>query len=153
MAFCSSGGQCFFTIIFILIPHNHYRMILYLSRLLSSTAKINKMIFRVASSALILNAASAYVVDYGDMNLVSFIEFPTTRVIDKTFTSRSCAVKELSVGNELCPYDSQYPTRKLLRFSTGVWNQGPNDLIIPPDAKNNATLYDFGDCHKHYHFK
>jgi hypothetical protein len=111
------------------------------------------MMFRVASSALILSAASAQMVHFGNINLFAFIDYDTLYDTTRTFTSTSCAVKEFSVGNELCPYNGGYPTRKLLRFSTGIWNKGPDDMIIPKEATRNTALYEFGDCHKHYHFK
>ena len=111
------------------------------------------MMFRVASSALILAAASAEQVNFGDINLFPFIRYDPSYDTTKTFTSTSCAVKEFAVGNEQCPYDGAYPTRKLLRFSTGIWNKGPNDMVIPKEAERNTALYEYGDCHRHFHFK
>ena len=58
-----------------------------------------------------------------------------------------------SLGNELQPLPATWQgtvTRRLLKFSTGVHNAGPDNL--PIDRKDCSEQFIWGDCHKHYHF-
>jgi len=85
---------------------------------------------------------------HSSVNLVPFVE--SINKVTTTFRQSDCAVVENSLGNELCPFDPNYP-RTLLRFSTGVWNQGNTDLQVSRTA--NPEWFEWGSCHRHYHFK
>jgi hypothetical protein len=58
-----------------------------------------------------------------------------------TFAADSCEVQEACVD---APGD-----RRLLSFSTMIWNEGPGELFFGDPAGNPA--YDFSPCHGHYH--
>jgi len=42
--------------------------------------------------------------------------------------------------------------RRLLRFTSSILNQGHADFQ-PPDPKTRPDLYEYGQCHQHYHFQ
>ena len=63
------------------------------------------------------------------------------RITVTTFTSTSCAVVEGMV---------QEGTRKLLRFSSEMRNQGAADLYLGNPATN--PQFEWAPCHGHYHF-
>ena len=63
------------------------------------------------------------------------------RITTTTFTSSSCAVVEGMV---------QQGTRKLLRFSSEMRNQGTVDLYLGNPATN--PQFEWAPCHGHYHF-
>lgn len=63
------------------------------------------------------------------------------RITTTTFTSTSCAVVEGMV---------QEGTRKLLRFSSEMRNQGAADLYLGNPATN--PQFQWAPCHGHYHF-
>jgi len=56
----------------------------------------------------------------------------------------SCAVAEACVNGT--------GLRRLLRFSVQAVNQGQADLRVPPPS-NRPDLFDYSECHGHYHFQ
>eukprot|EP01094_Clydonella_sp_ATCC50884_P018123 TRINITY_DN329_c0_g1_i1.p1 TRINITY_DN329_c0_g1~~TRINITY_DN329_c0_g1_i1.p1 ORF type:complete len:648 (-),score=160.71 TRINITY_DN329_c0_g1_i1:119-2062(-) len=60
------------------------------------------------------------------------------------FTESSCALLE---G---CVYGSGW--RRLLRFTVAVANQGSADHVLPA-PKERADLFQYSDCHQHYHLE
>jgi hypothetical protein len=42
--------------------------------------------------------------------------------------------------------------RRLLRFSVAALNQGTGDFA-PPEPKTRPDLFEFGQCHNHYHYR
>lgn len=62
----------------------------------------------------------------------------------RTFSPTSCAINEGCVNGP--------GARKLLRFTVQAVNQGSADLNVP-DPKTRPDLFQFAECHGHYHFK
>jgi hypothetical protein len=42
--------------------------------------------------------------------------------------------------------------RRLVRFTSTIMNQGRSDLSFP-EPKDRPDLFQFGNCHQHYHFR
>ncbi|KAL9189438.1 hypothetical protein ACHAXT_009113 [Thalassiosira profunda] len=111
------------------------------------------MKFAALSTAAALQAAWLLPsVSAADVNIVPFIE--DVHQVTESFRKRDCNVVELSLGNDICemPTDFQgVKTRRLLKFSTGVWNIGTDDLQV--NRQDSPDNFEWGDCHKHWHFK
>ena len=59
-----------------------------------------------------------------------------------------------SLGNEIAELPSTWQqrlSRKLLRFTVGITNNGPDDLQV--SRQDNPEWFEWGDCHRHWHFK
>jgi len=85
------------------------------------------------------------------VNLVPFVE--SLSIVEETFKSNDCSVVEGSIGNEISPLPSRrnrVMKRRLLRFTTGITNLGPDNLQVSRDE--NPDLFEWGWCHRHYHF-
>jgi hypothetical protein len=64
----------------------------------------------------------------------------------ETFPASDCSVQEGQVGGA--------GTRRLLEFPYSTPNLGPGALIIgDPLDPANSSLFEWGACHGHYHFK
>lgn len=63
-------------------------------------------------------------------------------VTHRTFGENSCEIAEACVGGT--------GRRRLLNFEGRIENLGPGDLN--PGPEQNNPLYEFSDCHGHYHF-
>jgi Lysyl oxidase len=69
----------------------------------------------------------------------------STRLTTETFPAEDCAVQEGQVVAG---------TRRLLRFPYSTPNVGSGALIIGnPADPANSNLFEWGACHRHYHFK
>jgi len=60
----------------------------------------------------------------------------------QTFGENSCEIEEMCVSGE--------GRRRLLQFEGRIENWGPGDLNPGPEANN--PLYEYSECHGHYHF-
>ncbi|KAG7349079.1 glycosyl hydrolase family 16 protein [Nitzschia inconspicua] len=63
---------------------------------------------------------------------------------DVDFPESSCSLIEGCVAEP--------GLRRLLRFTSTVLNQGHVDLSFP-EPKSRPDLFEYGQCHQHYHFK
>jgi len=64
----------------------------------------------------------------------------------ETFSADDCVVKEGQVGGA--------GTRRLLIFPYQTPNLGPGSLVIgDPTDPANSDVFEFAQCHQHYHFK
>lgn len=69
----------------------------------------------------------------------------SAKVTTETFPPEDCSVQEDQVAAG---------TRRLLIFNYATPNLGPGSLIIgDPQDPANANLFEWGDCHGHWHFK
>lgn len=63
-------------------------------------------------------------------------------ITTETFSSNACEIQEGTITAG---------TKKLLRFTTQSQNLGTADLVLGNPA--NSTLFEWGACHGHYHFR
>jgi hypothetical protein len=63
---------------------------------------------------------------------------------DVVFPESSCSLME---GCVKAP-----GLRRLMRFTSTIMNQGHSDLSFP-EPKDRPDLFEFGNCHQHYHFR
>jgi Lysyl oxidase len=68
------------------------------------------------------------------------------KLATQTFTPDDCSVQEGQVGGT--------GVRRLLKFPYSTPNLGPGALIIgDPFDPANSHLFEWGECHQHFHFK
>jgi len=63
-------------------------------------------------------------------------------ITHQTFGENSCEIEEMCVNGD--------GRRRLLQFEGRIENWGPGDLNPGPEANN--PLYEYSECHGHYHF-
>ncbi len=69
-----------------------------------------------------------------------------TKLVTEEFPPSDCSVQEGQVGGT--------GSRRLLLFPYSTPNMGPGALVIgDPLDPANANLFEWGECHGHYHFK
>ena len=65
------------------------------------------------------------------------------RISHRTFGEDSCELSEMCIDGS--------GRRRLLEFESRIENRGPGDLSPGPEAGN--PLYEFSQCHEHYHLR
>ena len=103
----------------------------------------------ILGRALILCSAlglsgSAFAVDGPDLTLNGRRLAKSIKFETRTFDKSSCDVQEQCVD--------QAGTRRLLRFDVDTPNIGNMDLVLG-DPTSHPELFEYSDCHQHYHFK